>query len=113
MGLCLLLPIICGKELCTEDCDSTNFEEYSDNEDKGTQTKPMRKNYTMKSKRSESLPPILKEEKIKTTKWCLRCSRPVHSSSLIVAKRFSVNTPMMDERNSGIFCSCDASYLSK
>ena len=108
MGLCLLLPIICGKE----DCDSTNFEEDSANEDRRTQTESMKKNYTIKSKGSESPLPI-KEEKIKTTKWCLRCSRPVHSSSLTVAKRFSVNTPMMDERNSGIFCSCDASYLSK
>ena len=103
MGLCLLLPIVCGQELA----DSVN-EEDSDNEDRRTQTKSIKKNSPMKSRQSESLPPV-KKGKIKTTKRCLLCSRPVHSSSLIVGNRFSVNTPMMDERNSGIFCSCDTS----
>ena len=109
MGLCLLLPFICGQELCTEYCDSVN-EEDSENENRRTQTKSMKITSPMKSKQSKSPPPIQKG-KIKTNKWCLLCSRPVHSSSLIVGNRFSVNTPMMDERNSGIFCSCDTSYF--
>merc|ERR1712109_349053 len=99
MGLCLLLPIVCGQELA----DSGN-EEDSDNEDRRTKTKSFKKNSPMKSRQSESLPPV-KKGKIKTTKRCLLCSRPVHSSSLMVGKRFSVNTNMMDERDSGIFCS--------
>ena len=104
MGLCLLLPIVCGQELA----DSVNEEDSDNGGDRRTQTKSMKKNPAMKSKQSESLPPV-KKGKIKTNKRCLLCSRPVHSSSLIVGN-VNVNTPMMDERDGGIFCSCDTSY---
>jgi len=103
MGLCLLLPILCTNE--KESKEESDFSSY-EQENIPVQTKRTSKRITKKSKETIKTT----ERKSNKTKFCLICHKAVHSSSLTMSKNISVNTPKLDDRDGGIFCSCDTSY---
>ena len=103
MGLCLLLPILCGNE--KESKEESDFSSYEE-ENIPVQTKKTSKRITKKSKETMHMT----KRKSNKTKFCLICHKAVHSSSLTMSKNISVNTPKLDDRDKGIFCSCDTSY---
>ena len=105
MGLCLLLPILCGNE--KESKEESDFSSYEE-ENIPVRTQKISERKTKKSKDTNTM--NMTERKSNKTKFCLICHKAVHSSSLTMSKNVSVNTPKLDDRDGGIFCSCDTSY---